>query len=254
MGDASERAPDTRPERPILVAEGLYRTFTLGPRRLEVLRGASMAVEEGEFAAIVGLSGVGKSTLLHILGALDRPDAGSLTFRGRQVFSGQDGQEASFRNHAVGFVFQFHHLLPEFTAVENVMIPARVAGSDLRAARTRARALLDRVGLTQRADHRPAQLSGGEQQRVAIARALINDPDIVLADEPSGNLDPTTGRMIYDLLAELRESLGQAVVVTTHSAEWASHADRVLELRDGCLHALAGGESPRAVPGTGAGA
>jgi len=220
----------------LLEATGLERSFIMGPRRIDVLSGVSMEVRERECVAIVGRSGAGKSTLLHILGALDRPDAGDVSFRGQPLFSSGEENETRYRAASVGFVFQFHHLLPEFTAVENVMMPARVSGRRDRNARARAAELLERVGLVERADHRPSELSGGEQQRVALARALMNDPALLLADEPSGNLDLETGRRIYDLLLELSRTLGHSVVVATHSVELAGRADRVLELRSGMLH------------------
>jgi lipoprotein-releasing system ATP-binding protein len=229
-------------ESPVLLeASGLRRAFALGSRRIEVLDGASLHVRERECVAIVGRSGAGKSTLLHVLGALDRPQEGSVWFRGEPVFDSDEESQTRYRARSVGFVFQFHHLLPEFTAVENVMMPARIAGQADRHAKRRAHELLERVGLSERADHRPSELSGGEQQRVALARALMNDPALLLADEPSGNLDLETGRRIYDLFLELSETLGHAVVVATHSAELASRADRVLELHHGTLHARAGG-------------
>jgi lipoprotein-releasing system ATP-binding protein len=229
-------------ESPVLLeASGLKRAFALGTRRIEVLDGASLQVRERECVAIVGRSGAGKSTLLHVLGALDRPQGGSVWFRGEPVFDSDEGRQTRYRAQSVGFVFQFHHLLPEFTAAENIMMPARIAGQADRHAKRRAHELLERVGLADRADHRPSELSGGEQQRVALARALMNDPALLLADEPSGNLDLETGRRMYDLLLELSESLGHAVVVATHSIELASRADRVLELHHGTLHARTGG-------------
>jgi len=239
MSTHLDRDPDLRPAPvgpdPILEARSLRRTFRLGAKRIEVLEDASLSVRRGEVLAVVGLSGVGKSTLLHILGGLDTPDGGELIFERSNVFASSPGARARFRNRSVGFVFQFHHLLPEFTARENVLMPLRIAGRSGADAR-RADELLAQVGLAERADHRPAELSGGEQQRVAVARALVNDPALLLADEPSGNLDPETGDLIYDLLFDLRERLGQSIVVTTHSMELAARADRVLELRDGRLH------------------
>jgi len=232
MPDAASRVD---PATTILEARDLNRAFRRGPRRIEVLKSASMEVQEREFVAIVGLSGVGKSTLLHILGALDQPDTGEIRFRDRDVLRMNANAVARLRNQSIGFVFQFHHLLPEFTAIENVMMPARVGGKSQRAAREAAGRLLDKVGLGHRLDHRPSELSGGEQQRVAVARAIVNGPDLLLADEPSGNLDPKTGQMIYDLLFDLRDTLGQTIVVTTHSANLASQCDRVLELREGRL-------------------
>jgi lipoprotein-releasing system ATP-binding protein len=220
----------------LLEASGLTRGFDMSGRRVEVLSGASFTIAPGEVVAIVGRSGVGKSTLLHVLGALDRPDSGSLHYRGTDVLAASEAARARFRSREVGFVFQFHHLLPEFTALENVMMPAKILRRSPGEAAALARDMLVEVGLGDRMEHRPAQLSGGEQQRVAIARALVNRPALLLADEPSGDLDPATGEMIYDLLFDLRTSLGQAIVVATHSPELAARADRTLELSDGRLH------------------
>ncbi len=224
------------PAPPLLAARGLTRTFRLASRRLEVFRNVSLEVHPAEVVAVVGISGVGKSTLLHILGALDRPDAGELLFRGENVFTLSEADRAQFRNRAIGFIFQFHHLLPEFTALENVMLPARIVGRSRGDACEAAEALLRKVGLGERTEHRPSQLSGGEQQRVAVARALVNRPALLLADEPSGNLDPATGKEIYDLLFDLRDAFGQAIVVVTHSPALVSRSDRVMELRAGGLH------------------
>jgi lipoprotein-releasing system ATP-binding protein len=203
---------------------------------LRVLTDASISIDPGEIVAVVGRSGVGKSTLLHILGGLDHPDTGSVTVGGVDLYRGSEGRRARERNRLLGFIFQFHHLLPEFSARENVMMPCRIGGLSSRDASVKATALLERVGLADRLEHRPGQLSGGEQQRVAIARAIVNEPLLLLADEPSGNLDPRTGDMIYDLLFELRESLGQTMLLSTHSMRLASRCDRVLELESGGLH------------------
>lgn len=219
----------------ILEARGLGRTFRTPLRDLEILRGADVGVREGEVLAIVGASGVGKSTLLHLLGGLDRPTAGEVLFRGEPIHSWPEARLAAFRNRAVGFVFQFHHLLPEFTAIENVMMPALVGGAGLTPARAAAGALLDEVGLSDRIDHRPDELSGGEQQRVAVARSLVNRPEVVLADEPSGNLDRSTAGELHRVLRALASSRRQAFVIVTHDEEIASIADRVLILADGVL-------------------
>ena len=202
---------------------------------LEVLRGVDLRVQRGEAVSIVGTSGAGKSTLLHLLGALDRPTAGVIRLGGVDL-AGRTSQEvASLRNRFVGFVFQFHHLLREFSAAENVMMPRLILGAKREEAQERAEGLLDAVGLFGRSGHRPWQLSGGEQQRVAVARALANEPAILLADEPSGNLDTRTSEGLHDLLFELREQRELSMVLVTHSAELAARADRILQLRNGVL-------------------
>jgi lipoprotein-releasing system ATP-binding protein len=221
---------------PILEAEGLVKRYPTADGALEVLSGLDLAVRAGEMVAVVGESGTGKSTLLHLLGALDRPTAGTVRYRGEDVFAQRDEALAAFRNRAVGFVFQFHHLLPEFTALENVAMPALIAGQRLAEARPRAAALLALLGLAARAEHRPSQLSGGEQQRVAVARALMNRPGLVLADEPTGNLDTRTAEILHDELRRLASTQEQAFVVVTHNPALAARADRILELRDGRLH------------------
>jgi lipoprotein-releasing system ATP-binding protein len=218
------------------LAEGLVKRYPTAGGSLEVLSGLDLAVYPGEMVAVVGESGTGKSTLLHLLGALDRPTAGTVRFRGKDVFTQPDEALAAFRNRALGFVFQFHHLLPEFTALENVAMPALIAGQRLDAARPRAAELLALLGLADRAEHRPGQLSGGEQQRVAVARALMNRPGLVLADEPTGNLDTRTAERLHDELRRLASMHEQAFVVVTHNPALAALADRVLELRDGRLH------------------
>ena len=202
---------------------------------LEVLQGVDLTIEAGDSVAIVGASGSGKSTLLHLLGALDRPTAGDVILGGQRVADLDDQALAALRNRYVGFVFQFHHLLRDFTALENVMIPQLVAGTPREAAEERARELLDQVGLIPRASHRPRKLSGGEQQRVAVARALANDPPLLLADEPSGNLDAAASERLHDLLFELLEGHRSALVVVTHSAELAGRARRTLRLEAGRL-------------------
>ena len=202
---------------------------------LEVLRGVDLRVQRGEAVSIVGTSGAGKSTLLHLLGALDRPTAGVIRLGGVDLTGRTSQQVASLRNRFVGFVFQFHHLLREFSAAENVMMPRLILGAKREEAQERAEGLLDAVGLFGRSGHRPWQLSGGEQQRVAVARALANEPAILLADEPSGNLDTRTSEGLHDLLFELREQRELSMVLVTHSAELAARADRILQLRNGVL-------------------
>ena len=220
-----------------LEAESVCKSFIGGDgSRLDILDGVDLRVERGEAIAIVGASGAGKSTLLHILGALDRPSSGAVRLGGHDVSTLSDEALAAMRNRHVGFVFQFHHLLREFTALENVMMPALVGASSLASARERARGLLAEVGLDHRETHRPRQLSGGEQQRVAVARALVNDPLVLLADEPSGNLDKRTSGRLHDLLFELRERRDLSLVVVTHNSDLAGRADRMLELDAGRLH------------------
>jgi lipoprotein-releasing system ATP-binding protein len=226
---------------PLLRAEGLCKAYRSGPRTIEVLRGLDLEVDEGEAVAIVGDSGVGKSTLLHLLGGLDRPDDGRLTFRGAEVFAGDGDQLAEYRNRNVGLIFQFHHLLPEFTALENVEMPFRIGRRG--AARALARELLVRLGLEERLSHRPGALSGGEHQRVAVARALVTRPALVLADEPTGNLDPATGRRVFELLRELQQDRSFALVLASHSERLAQGCDRILRLEEGRLAPLGEAEA-----------
>jgi len=220
----------------LIEARGLRKSYaSASGEPLEVLQGVDLDVEAGTMVAIVGESGTGKSTLLHLLGALDRPDSGTVQFRGEDIFARGDRELARFRNESIGFVFQFHHLLPEFSALENVAMPALIAQKPLDQARGRAGMLLELLGLSERADHRPTQLSGGEQQRVAVARALMNEPALVLADEPTGNVDVRTGELLQDELIRLSRQMGQTFVVVTHSPAFASRADRVYTLRRGVL-------------------
>ena len=197
---------------------------------LNVLKGIDLKINRGEIAAIVGKSGAGKSTLLHIIGTLDKPDTGSMTFDGTDVFALNDKQIAAFRAKDVGFIFQFHHLLPEFTALENVQIASRIAGS---VNADRAKELLVEVGLEDRMNHKPSELSGGEAQRVAIARALVNSPAIILADEPTGNLDSQNADAVIELIFRLREKFGQTFVIVTHNEEFAANCDRIIKMSDG---------------------
>ena len=213
----------------ILLAQDIRKSFG----ELEVVKGVDFSVEEGELVAIMGASGAGKSTLLQILGTLLSPDSGALQIGGQDVTSLSGKALAAFRNRHIGFVFQAHHLLPEFTAVENVMIPALIGGVGSREAHRRAMELLDNVGLAERTSHKPSELSGGEQQRVAIARALIMSPDIIFADEPTGNLDSRTKEEIHRLLLDLRREKGQTVVIVTHDPALASLCDRSCLLQDG---------------------
>jgi lipoprotein-releasing system ATP-binding protein len=228
----------------ILEASGLRKVFRGGDGNpIEVLSGADLIVDRGEFVAIVGASGSGKSTLLHLLGALDHPTAGEVQLDGHAYSALAPAELAEVRNRKLGFVFQFHHLLREFTALENVMLPLLIAGATDSAARSRAEELLAAVGLAGRMSHRPAALSGGEQQRTAVARALANDPVVVLADEPSGNLDYHHSERLHDLFATLARGFETAVVVVTHNRQLAARADRVLSLDSGRLVPLAGVES-----------
>jgi len=217
----------------ILAVEGLCKSYVTGTGgRLVVLEDLRVQVARGEILAVVGESGTGKSTLLHLLGGLDRPDGGSVRFDGRNLFALDDEDLASFRNRSVGFVFQFHHLLPEFSAVENVTMPALIGGGRLGESLPRARELLDLLGVLERADHRPSELSGGEQQRVAVARALMNSPALVLADEPTGNLDTDTADRLFHEIVRLSRTLQQTFVVATHNLALARRADRVVRLRN----------------------
>ena len=220
----------------VIEARNLGKSYVGGDGGvISVLDGVDLAVNRGEMVAIIGASGAGKSTLLHLLGALDRPTSGEVVIAGRSLGELDDDAVSALRNRTVGFVFQFHHLLREFTALENVMMPLRIAGTDDGQARRRAMSLLDRMGLSGRAHHRPAQLSGGEQQRTAVARALAADPSVLLADEPSGNLDHGNSERLHDLFAQLTRELEIAMVVVTHNRSLASRADRVLQLEEGKL-------------------
>ena len=213
----------------IIEAQGIEKSFGT----LKVLKGIDLQVAQGEVLSIMGASGAGKSTLLQILGTLSTPDAGSLRIDGTDVLSLGSKALSQFRNRRIGFVFQFHHLLPEFTALENVMIPAYIGGRSEKEARPEAEQLLQTLGLADRMTHKPSELSGGEQQRVAIARALINRPAVLFADEPSGNLDSVTKADLHKLFFELRDSLGQTIVIVTHDPELAALCDRSLFMRDG---------------------
>ncbi len=221
----------------LLEASGICKRFRMGETDLEVLKGVDLQVDPGEVVAVVGSSGVGKSTLLHILGALDSPTSGSLKIDQTDVLALSDRERARFRNRFIGFVFQFHHLLGDFTAVENVMLPLMIQGHDADLARPPAEELLSQVGLAERMDHLPSELSGGESQRVAVARALVTRPKLLLADEPSGNLDLGRSAELHDLVWTLARDLGQTVVVVTHDASLADRADRIIRMEDGQIAA-----------------
>lgn len=211
----------------------LRKTYQTGPVELSVLESIDITVEAGEIIAIIGASGVGKSTLLNLMGGLDRPTSGTVLFEDQDIFELTDRKLAKFRNQELGFVFQFHHLLPEFSAVENVMMPVLIAGRTKAEAQELASELLKNVGLEGREQHKPSQLSGGEQQRVAVARALVNSPKLVLADEPTGNLDRKTSEEIHDLLWELNERMNQTFIIATHNEKLAKRSNRIIMLADG---------------------
>ena len=221
---------------PVLVARGLVRRLGQGAAAREVLRGINLEIAEGEFTALVGPSGSGKSTLLYLLGGLDHPDAGGVEIAGEDLARVGEDALARLRNRLIGFVYQFHFLLPEFSSLENVLMPlwARGGGRS-RSERAWGGELLERVGLADKADKLPRELSGGEQQRVAVARSLVNRPRLLLADEPTGNLDSVNARAVYELFRELNRSFGQTILVVTHDPEWAARSDRVLRLLDGLL-------------------
>ncbi|BCV36007.1 MAG: lipoprotein releasing system, ATP-binding protein [Shewanella sp.] len=219
----------------LLEAKAVSKTYQEGKLSTKVLEQVDLKVYPGEQLAIVGSSGSGKSTLLHILGTLDKPSAGQVLLEGEDLYKASASRQAQLRNQAMGFIYQFHHLLPEFNALENVAMPGLIAGRPKTEVRAQAKALLERVGLGHRLDHTPAELSGGERQRVAIARALINSPKVVLADEPTGNLDAHSGEAVYELIRELASQLGTAFVVVTHDHQLAARMDRQLQMVDGRL-------------------
>lgn len=220
----------------ILSAENISKSYQSNKKNtLNVLKSISMEIESNKISLIVGASGAGKSTLLHLLGGLDRPDSGKVFYEQKNIFEFNNDRLAKFRNENMGFVFQFHHLLPEFTAAENVAIPQMIKGSSLKYATENSKRLLNLVGLSDRADHKPAELSGGEQQRVAVARALANDPKIIFADEPTGNLDSTNSDSIHKLLFELRDNFNKTFVIVTHNPELMKLADVIFEIKDGVI-------------------
>ena len=216
----------------MLKAEGIRKSYG----SLQVLKGVNLHVGKGEVVVIVGASGAGKSTLLHILGTLDSPESGTVHIRDQNAFTQSANALAQFRNKHIGFIFQFHNLLPEFSAIENVMIPGLIAGQDERVVRKNAGELMAKLGIEERRDHKPSEMSGGEQQRAAVARALINSPDIVFADEPSGNLDSANAAELHKLFFKLRQDLGYTFVIVTHNLEFANMADRKIEIKDGIIN------------------
>jgi lipoprotein-releasing system ATP-binding protein len=220
---------------PLIRARNLFKTFVSNGNRVEVLNGVDLDILPGESLAIIGASGVGKSTLLHIIGTLERPTAGQIFWYDEEVFALNDEQLAAFRNRKIGFVFQFHHLLPEFNALENVMLPGLIARLSKAESLARAEAILVQVGLQDRLHHRIGALSGGEQQRVAVARALVMEPDVLLADEPTGNLDPRIGRQIHELLIRLNQEKGLTTIVVTHNLELADLLSHQITIKDGKL-------------------
>ncbi len=220
-------------QQPLISVIGVHKSFITSGNRVDVLQGVSLEIEQGEMVAIVGASGVGKSTLLHVLGTLERPDSGDVLFKGKSVFGYDDERLASFRNQTIGFVFQFHHLLPEFDALENTMMPALIKGMNAKEASELAEAILVRVGMKHRFRHQVGELSGGEQQRVAVARSLVLKPSVLLADEPTGNLDTKTGETIHDLLISLNRDDGVTAVIVTHNMKLAERLSRQVTLIDG---------------------
>ncbi len=217
----------------MITVSNLHKSFPMGGRTLTVLKGIDLTIARGELIAVIGASGAGKSTLLHILGLLDRPTSGTVCFERQDLFQLSESAQAEFRNRRIGFVFQFHHLLPEFTALENACMPALIQRRQPDEVEAEATALLKEVGLGARLNHKPGELSGGEQQRVAVARALLQKPDLVLADEPTGNLDTHTGEALFALMRELNKARGTTFVIVTHNDKLSSQADRIVHMQDG---------------------
>ncbi|MBD3224534.1 MAG: ATP-binding cassette domain-containing protein [Caldithrix sp.] len=219
--------------QPIIEVKNVYKNYVNGPQKVEVIKGITLTVQDGEVIVIMGPSGVGKSTLLHMMGALDLPTSGDIFIAGHNILKYKNDALAKFRNQTIGFVFQFHHLLPEFTAYENVLIPSMMHLEATKETKEYTRFILEEVGLGHRLEHKPSELSGGEQQRVAVARALVNKPSVLLADEPTGNLDNHNSKMLYELLLKLNQKFDQTLVIVTHDEHMTSRAHRTIELDDG---------------------
>ncbi|MFO0707962.1 MAG: ABC transporter ATP-binding protein [Nitrospira sp.] len=228
-------SPPSGNGQPLIRIANLHKAFTMGARELAVLRGINLEIPRGQMVAVVGASGAGKSTMLHIMGMLDTPTKGTVYFDDQDLFQLTEAQQAEFRNRRIGFVFQFHHLLPEFTALENACMPALIQRRAMEEVEEEATLLLQEVGLGQRLHHKPGELSGGEQQRVAVARALLQKPDLVLADEPTGNLDTHTGDSLFSLLRELNRSRGTTFVIVTHNDKLSAQSDRIVYMQDGMI-------------------
>jgi lipoprotein-releasing system ATP-binding protein len=221
----------------ILKANNINKSFRSNEKViLQILKSVSLEVEEKKISVIIGASGAGKSTLLHILGGLDKPDSGEIIFNGTNIYNLSDDKLANFRNNNIGFIFQFHHLLPEFTALENIMLPQMINGISEKQASLKAKDLLNEIGLTERANHKPAELSGGEQQRVAVGRALANNPELILADEPTGNLDSQNSVILQDLFTNLKSKLNKTFIIVTHNRELMSIGDNLFEMKDGTIY------------------
>ncbi len=235
---------------PLIEARNIAKAFSKDGARTEVLRGVTLSISRGEMVSVVGASGAGKSTLLHILGTLETPSSGEVWFEGKRLDNQRPKQLARFRNEQLGFVFQFHHLLPEFTAAENVMMPGMIRGQRRKQLRERAAELLDAVGLSHRSHHRPSEMSGGEQQRVALARALMLEPPLVLADEPTGNLDTATSDLVRAIFHRLNERYGTSFLIVTHSRDLAASMPRTIEMRDGLIADDRTVTSPKRAPGS----
>jgi len=220
-------------DSPMIAVTDLHKSFPMGEQTLTVLQGINLTIQRGELIAVIGASGAGKSTLLHVLGLLERPTKGAVLFEGQDLFQLSEPDQAEFRNRRIGFVFQFHHLLPEFTALENACMPALIQRRQPEEVEREAVAILNEVGLGSRLRHKPGELSGGEQQRVAVARALLQKPDLVLADEPTGNLDTHTGEALFSLMREMNKARGTTFVIVTHNDKLSAQADRIVHIQDG---------------------